>query len=345
MPDTPSINQNATPYTLPNFRNIGVALRSLLLVNGMALLAAIFVSSSWWDIARYMVDFSALLQPVLLLVLLLLYILNPWLARLPYRQGAGAVLLLVLAITLTVYHLGGALYIFSMEHGYFQSWRNGIMSLAIAALLLVYFRSRAQVLSPALHEARLQALQARIRPHFLFNTINAVLGIVRADPKRAETALEDMADLFRMAMAHNSDLVAVRKEVELARQYLALEQLRLGGRLKVSWLIQDIPDDALMPPLILQPLLENAVYHGIEPLTAGGAIDIKLYRSGNEIHIEVRNPSQELSNRHAGNKIALTNIRERLALQFDVEASYSVETGKDFYHVHIMLPYSKEEKK
>ena len=345
MPDTPSINQNPVNYALPNFRNMGVALRSLLLVNGMALLAAIFVASSWREITQYMVDFSALLQPVLLLNLLLLYILSPWLARLPYRQGVSAVLLLVMVVTLTVYHLGGTLYISGMGVGYFQSWRNAIMSGAITSVLLVYFRSRAQGLSPALHEARLQALQARIRPHFLFNTINAVLGIVRADPKRAETALEDMADLFRMAMAHHSDLVTVRKEVTLARQYLALEQLRLGERLKVDWHIQDLPEDALMPPLMLQPLLENAVYHGIEPLTLGGAIDIKLYRSGQEIHLEVRNPCQAQGNRHAGNKIALTNIRERLALQFDVEAHYTVECGKDFYHVHIMLPYSKEEKK
>lgn len=345
MPDTPSINQNSTPYALPNFRNMGVALRSLLLVNGMALLAAVFVSSSWWDIVQRMVDFSALLQPVLLLILLLLYILNPWLTRLTYLQGIGTILLLVLVVTLTIYFLGDALFTFSMERGNFRLWRNGIMSLAITTLMLFYFRSRAQVLSPALHEARLQALQARIRPHFLFNTINAVLGIVRSDPKQAETALEDMADLFRMAMAHTSDLVPIRNEIALARQYLALEQLRLGERLKVSWQVQDLPDDALMPPLMLQPLLENAVYHGIEPLTVGGTINIKLYRSGNEIHLEVRNPSQALGNRHAGNKIALTNIRERLALQFDVEANYEVKTGKDFYHVHIMLPYSKEEKK
>ena len=342
MPDTPSINQNPFPDALPNFRNMGVALRSLLLVNGMALLTAILLASSWRDITHYMVDFSALLQPVLLLNLLLLYILNPWLARLNYRQGVGVVLLLVMVVTLMVYHLGGAIYIFGVENGYFQSWRNAIVSMAITMVLLVYFRSRAQELSPALHEARLQALQARIRPHFLFNTITAVLGIMRADPQRAETALEDMADLFRMSMAQNKDLVAVGKEVALARQYLALEQLRLGDRLAVNWSTHDLPDDALIPPLMLQPLLENAVYHGIEPLTEGGMIDIKLYRSGKEIHLEVRNPCQAHGKRHSGNKIALTNIRERLALQFDVEAHYTVQAAKDFYYVHIMLPYSKE---
>ena len=120
--------------------------------------------------------------------------------------------------------------------------------------------------------------------------------------------------------------------------------MRYSG-LKVIWQVQDVPDDALMPPLILQPLLENAVYHGIEPLTAGGEIDIKLYRNANEIHLDVRNPRQAQNDRHDGNKMALSNIRQRLSLQFDVEAQYTVETGKDFYRVHITLPYVREEKK
>ena len=341
MPNVQSINQNTPPDALPNFRNLGVALRSLLLVNGMVLLVAIAEAASWRDIVHRMIGFSALLQPVLLLNLLLLYIFKPVLARLPYRQGVAAVMLLVAVVTLVIYHLGDSLYQLTDEYGYFRSWRNAIAGCVAAALLLAYFRLRAQVLSPALHDARLQALQARIRPHFLFNTINAVLGIVRAHPKRAETALEDMADLFRMAMAQNSDLVAVSKEVELSRQYLALEQLRLGDRLKVRWQEQGMPDDALMPPLILQPLLENAVYHGIEPLTEGGTIEIKLYREGGDIHLDVRNPRQEHADRHVGNEIALANIRERLALQFDVEARYTIEINRDFYHVHIVLPYTK----
>ena len=330
------------PDALPDFRSLGVILRIALLANGMALLAAFAQAASWPDIAQRMMDISALLQPALLSALLLLYACNPLLARLSYWQGAAAVLALAVMVVLAIYHLGGELYAPLIEHGHFHLWRHALLSAAVAALLLAYFRLRAHALSPALHEARLQALRARIRPHFLFNSINAVLGIVRADPKRAETALEDMSDLFRMAMAHNGDMVPVRHEVALARQYLALEQLRLGERLKVNWHTEGMPDDALIPPLMLQPLLENAVYHGIEPLAGGGTIDIRLYRSGNEIHVELYNPRQEQGAHHKGNRIALTNIRERLALQFDVEARYTVESGKDFYRVHIMLPYLKE---
>jgi two-component system sensor histidine kinase AlgZ len=342
MPNMQSINQKTLADALPDFRNLGVILRSLLLVNGMVLLVAFAQASSWQDIMERMLDISALLQPLLLLNLSLLFILNPWLKRLLYKRGATVVLLLAMTVTLMTYHLGGKLSIYTIAHGDFHSVRNALLGSVIAGLLLVYFRLRVHALSPALDEARLQALQARIRPHFLFNSINAVLGIVRADPKRAETALEDMADLFRMAMAHDGDLVTVRKEVALARQYLALEQLRLGGRLKVNWHTENMPDDALLPPLILQPLLENAVYHGIEPLAEGGVIDIKLYRNGNDMHLEMYNPRQEQGSHHVGNKMALSNIRERLALQFDVEARYTVEIGKDFYRVHIKLPYVKE---
>jgi len=342
MPKMQSINQNTLSNALPNFRSWGVILRSLLLVNSMVLLLAIAEASSWQNIAERMIDISALLQPVLLLSLLLLFMLNPWLERLTYKQGTTVVLLLAMTVTLMIYHFGGQLFVYSIAHGYFYSGRNALLGSAIAGLLLVYFRFRVCVPSPVLDEARLQALQARIRPHFLFNTINAVLGIMRADPKRAETALEDMADLFRMAMAHDGDLVPVRQEVALARQYLALEQLRLGDRLKVNWYTENMPDDALLPPLILQPLLENAVYHGIEPLAKGGFVDIKLYRNDNEIHCEMYNPRQEQGSHHVGNKMALRNIRERLALQFNADASYTVEIGKNFYRVHIKLPYVKE---
>lgn len=342
LPGVQSINQNTRPDVLPDFRSLGVMLRIVLLANGMALLAALVQATSWLDIAGRMIVISALLQPLLLSALLLLFAINPLLGRLSYWRGAAVVLLMVVAVALPVYQLIEKLYAPAAGYGSFHLLRCALLSATAAALLLAYFRLRAHALSPALHEARLLALQARIRPHFLFNGINAVLGIVRANPKRAETALEDMADLFRAAMAHSGDLVPTRHEVALARQYLALEQMRLGERLKVDWRIEEMPGDALMPPLMLQPLLENAVYHGIEPLASGGIIVVRLYRSGEKMHIEVHNPRQEQPGQHAGNRMALSNIRERLALQFDVEASYSVEADQHSYRVHIVLPYIKE---
>lgn len=343
MPKVQSINQNLIPDALPNFRNLGATLRIVLLVNAIGLLAAIGQAVSLQDVLQRFIDSSAFLQPVLLSSLLFLYVLDEVFARLSYWQGIAAVVCTVATITLAISYLGGDLYAPLTESASFHAWRNAVLSGILTGVLLVYFKLRAMSLSTALHDARLQALQARIRPHFLFNSINAVLSIVRADPKRAETALEDMADLFRMAMADSQKMVPLRKEIELSRQYLSLEKLRLGERLAENWSIDENLSDALVPPLMLQPLLENAVYHGIEPLTEGGLLDVKLQRIGKELHMEVRNPCRGQCGMHKGNKMALENIRERLALQFDVEATYTVESGNDFYHVHIQLPYVKEE--
>ena len=206
--------------------------------------------------------------------------------------------------------------------------------------LTFYFRLRARALSPALTEARLQALQARIRPHFLFNSINAVLSLVRGEPQRAETALQDMADLFRVLMRDNRDLTSLADEVELCRQYLELEQLRLGDRLQVEWNVKSMPGDALVPPLVLQPLLENAVYHGIEPSSAPGTVSINLFLTRGEVHAILKNPYRtEGGGHHLGNKMALANVRERLALHFDAEASLVSRITKDAYEVHIRMPY------
>jgi len=353
-----SIKQNARPDGLPNFRNPGTLLRILLIGNGLALLQAILLASAWADVAQRMMQIATLLTPVLLTSLLLLWVAQPWLNRLSYRRGVLAVTALVVVLTLSIYYFGGELYR-PPDGGdsYFDVVRYGLLSAMVCGILLLYFRLRAKVLSRALHDARLQVLRARIRPHFLFNTINAVLGIVRAQPRKAETALEDMADLFRMAMSDAQDLVPLAREIQLSKQYMALEQLRMGERLRVDWQIQDVPDDVLIPPLLLQPLLENAVYHGIEPLPQGGSIHIVLRRSGDELHLKVENPCpvradapkaghslsayvlEKLSPPHQGNRVALRNIRERLDLLFDVEARYQVESGKDFYRVEIIFPY------
>jgi two-component system sensor histidine kinase AlgZ len=339
-----SIKQNSAPDALPNFRNLGITLRILLISNGLALLQAILLANAWGDVAQRTLEIATLLEPILLATLLVLWTAQPWLSRLSYRRGALAVAATVLVLTLSINHIGNALFLpANSANPYFDAFRYGLISLIESGALLLYFRLRSRTLSRALDDARLQVLRARIRPHFLFNSINAVLGIVRSQPKQAEAALEDMADLFRMAMSEGDNLVPLNQEILLCKQYLALEQLRLGDRLRVNWQVQEMPGDALIPPLLLQPLLENAVYHGIEQLPQGGSIDIALRRSGDELHLRVRNPYTLRRNKtHQGSKIALRNIRERLDLLFDVEARYQVESGEDQYCVEIVMPYVKE---
>jgi two-component system sensor histidine kinase AlgZ len=214
-----------------------------------------------------------------------------------------------------------------------------LLTLFSSGVTLAYFDLRARALSPAVAEARIQALQARIRPHFLYNSINAVLSLIRSEPRRAERALEDLADLFRVLMADNRTLAPISNEVELARQYLALESLRLGERLKVSWRIDGMPADALVPPLVLQPLVENAVYHGVEPSDAGGEIEIDVGIVDGQLVMSLRNPFPGGGRHSSGNRMAIVNIRERLQLHFDAEATMRSEVRDGTYRVTIRMPY------
>jgi len=333
-----SINQNAYAGALPNFRNLGIMLRVLVIVNVAAAAAAIVKSpdllSAWWQF----IESSALVEPLLILSLLVLAALSNVLRRIPYWAAAMVVLAVELVLATALY-LAGRILLGDEPSALERYW--ALVALTTFALL-AYFHLRERALSPALSEARLQALQARIRPHFLFNSINAVLSLIRQEPKRAEVALEDMADLFRVLMADNRELTPLVREIELCRQYLGIEQLRLGERLRVDWQIDAFPRDALVPPLVLQPLLENAVYHGIEPRSEPGTISIHVYALRDELHAVLRNPYREASDHHAGNRMALANIRERLALHFDAEARLSVKASDDAYEVRIVMPYVKE---
>jgi two-component system sensor histidine kinase AlgZ len=332
------IRQNGLPRpALPDFRNLGTVLRILVAVNAGAALYALAREPSP---ARWFAELSVALgvaEPYLFLVLAILWLASPRLSRLPYDTGAGIVVLVTILAGIAVWetrHLlaplpGGAVLF---------AWL--VWGIVAAVAMLGYFHLRARALSPAIVEARLQALQARIRPHFLFNSINAVLSLVRAEPARAETALQDMADLFRVLMRDNRDLAPLSDEIELCRQYLELEQLRLGERLTVDWNLKSMPGDALVPPLVLQPLLENAVYHGIEPSSQPGIVSINVFLTRGEVHAILRNPYRKEGGRHhSGNKMALGNVRERLALHFDAEASLESRVTKDGYEVHIRLPY------
>jgi len=333
-----SINQNGYRAALPNFGNLGVLLRILVIVNAIVLLAVVIKAASLGAIGAELLETFSLVQPLLILTLVTLMALNRSLARIPYYLGVVTVLALVLVLTSALYH-GARHYVPVVTSSLERYW---LLVTMVTAMLLVYFDLRGRALSPAIAEARLQALQARIRPHFLFNSINAVLSLVRQEPKRAEAALEDMADLFRVLMADNRELTPLAREVELCRQYLDLEKLRLGDRLTIEWHIDNMPKDALVPPLVLQPLLENAVYHGIEPRTEPGALSINIYASRDQVHAVLKNPYARDGNHHGGNKMALANIHERLQLHFDAEASLNTKIGGDSYEVHIVMPYHRQ---
>ncbi|MBL8490681.1 MAG: sensor histidine kinase [Rhodocyclaceae bacterium] len=316
-------------------------LRALVGVNILALLAALVRNRRPSDLGAELVDLAAAVEPVAIAALLALYLAGPLLRRRAYDFGVLAVLVIVAIVAGAWGTLFAPLATIADLR---PAGPEGVMwALLAVAILLGYFRLQSLARSPALAEARLMALTARIRPHFLFNSLNAVLGVIRSDPRRAEAALEELADLFRALMRDNRELVPLSDEIALARQYLDLERLRLGDRLKLRWEVESCPPDALVPPLMLQPLLENAVYHGIEPQGEQGEIRISLARAGDRIRVQLSNPFSESHAHHQGNRMALANIRERLLLYFDLEATMTTTAEGGSYVVRIEIPYRKEE--
>ena len=326
---------------MPDFRNFGVMLRILLGVNLLAFAGALVQSMGIGDWVQRYVDMAAWVQPLLLFNLSLLTLLGGLLRRLPSWVGQA---LVVVAAAASAAQLVDFSRFMGLDDGGWQRLsRAALMGGLVAGAMLFYFALRAKAFSPALAEARLQALTARIRPHFLFNSLNAVLSLIRAEPRRAETALEELADLFRVLMRDNRDLLPLADEIALCRQYLNLEKLRLGERLNVEWGVVDVPDDLKVPPLLLQPLLENAVYYGIEPSSEPGTIRIRFVRKGDELHIGLANPCPVGGGAPGGNHMALANIRERLALYYDLEArletkEVALKNGRREYRVRIVLP-------
>jgi two-component system sensor histidine kinase AlgZ len=335
-----SIDQNASSDSLPDFRNLGVAVRILLLGNVAGFAAALIQSHDTAQFAQQFAELAAVLEPVLLLALVSLYALSKWLARLRYARGIAVVMLLALAWTALVLDASMVLGEATTPFGVARAW---ILCALLTAFLIAYFYWRRRAFSPALTEARMQALQARIRPHFLFNSLNAVLSLIRKDPKRAEEALEDLAELYRALMQDNRRLTTLADELALCRQYLNLEQLRLGERLQVDWDVRTMPGDALVPQLLLQPLVENAIFHGIEPDAAPGTVLIHISRDKDQVRLLLANPYHPEHQHRTGNRMALANIRERLALHFDIEASLATEVVGDKFEIRMVLPYRRQE--
>ena len=335
----PSASRPAHVARLPDFRNLGVMLRVLLLVNAAALFAAAARSSRLADLLPNITVVSSWLEAPLIASLLVLNVAARFLLRMRYWSGLAASLAIAALIAV-------ALCAVQREYGREVPGSDMLWhaAYAVAAGLVIaaYFRLRDRAFSPAIAEARLQALQARIRPHFLFNSINAVLSLLRSDPRRSEGALEDLSELFRSLMAEHRALTPLAEEISLTRQYLSLEQLRLGERLVVHWKIDPRAEVAMVPPLFLQPLVENAVYHGVEPGVGTGTVEIVADVSGDALHVVLTNPYKPDHQHRQGNRMALDNIRERLQLHFDVDARLVTHVAGERFVISIVMPYRKE---
>jgi two-component system, LytTR family, sensor histidine kinase AlgZ len=277
-----------------------------------------------------------------------------WLARLTVPRSSVAMFALILLNTVVISELalwlGTAFGAVGITERPTEHWpfllRNAGIAVIVTSLLLRYFFVTHQWQKQVRAEAysRIQALQARIRPHFLFNSMNTIAALTRSDPKRAEEAVEDLADLFRATLRDSHSPLRLKEELELTRIYQRIEALRLGDRLAVTWDVGALPMRAFVPGLTVQPLLENAIYHGIEPLEHGGTVTISGRVVDGEVELVVSNPVAQnvaAGEQRSGNRLALDNIRQRLELAYAGRGSLAVEQRPDCYKVTLRFPFSE----
>jgi two-component system sensor histidine kinase AlgZ len=312
----------------------GVALRAVLFVEAVMAAGAMYGTQSLldWMVRLGMLTGSALPGTVAWLVVACLF--KRPLTGLPRAQQiAFGVLLGALAglygcamLAWTNLLLGPAPWLASACTG-------ALLAGALVGVLALRARGRL----PADTAARLAELQSRIRPHFLFNTLNSAIALVRAEPAKAEALLEDLSDLFRHALVDQGESVTLGDEIALARRYLAIEQVRFGERMQLEWALDPAADGARLPPLLLQPLLENAVRHGVEPSPSGAQIRIFTQRRGSTVVIKVTN-SVPAGPGPQGHGVALANVRDRLRLLHDVQCSFQTVNKDGLHQVRIEVP-------
>lgn len=320
---------------VPDFRNFGVLVRILILAELVSFVSLLVGAASFQGAWSSYADWGRLYEPSLMLVLLLLALLAPMLSRLHYQMGVACVLGVAAA---GAGGLAGGLAQLTGGNAWAAGARAAVLGVSVAALILAYFNWRAMSLAPSHTEARLAALRARMRPHFLFNSLNTVVALVHSNPDVAETILLNLSDLFRAALSEERALVPLSQEIELGQAYLMIEGIRLGERLRVRWELSGAPGQAKVPQLLLQPLLENAVRHGVEPMPEGGEIGVAVKAEGKRLVLEVSNPVDAVRKPSGGNQMALRNIEERLALHYDEEASLRRSEKDGRFSVEIRLP-------
>jgi two-component system sensor histidine kinase AlgZ len=330
-------------HFLPDFCSIRMLLAVVITAE---LLAVVMTLGAGWQFARFwdaLSLYSLLVQWVAIGATAVLCMSRRWLRRLDHTAAGLVAWLLVMATAAGLALLAlwllpelvaptGAVAFLARTLGV-----TAIITAIVLRYLYEQYCQRQRELAES--QARLAALQARIRPHFLFNSMNTIASLTRADPARAEAVVEDLAELFRASLADADSLSTLADELALAEGYLRIESQRLGERLRVEWDLQDLPMDAPIPLLLLQPLLENAVYHGIEPALAGGTIHVSGRCAGGQLSLTVRNSLPEAgAESRPGNRMAQANVRERLSALYGEAAGMTVGRVGDDYQVQLHFP-------
>ena len=347
----PSIRRDpplAQPAWLPDFCSVPVLFAVMVVAELLVLVVLIAPGDETRPLLPRLTTTSLFVQWLALMSAVCLCKLRPQLEKLTPWVGVAWAYALMLLVTVL-----GSMLVFWIDQtlnleltlppqfGLRFVWRNTLLCALIGAALLRYFyvfeqwrsRERAEA------KARFDALQARIRPHFLFNSMNTIASLIPLRPREAENAIENLSDLFRAALGNDEAQSTLGEELELVRRYLDIEKLRLGERLRVDWDIDAVPLAQPIPSLLLQPLIENAVYHGIQQLPDGGTITVHGLRAAGQIEIAIRNPRPAENSRLAGRHgMALANTRARIEYHFGRRGSLDVDAGPDYFACTVKIP-------
>ncbi len=325
---------------LPNFCTLEAVFRLVLL--GELLALALVVARQGlveFDVASFGM-YSLMVQWVSLSSAALLCQLAPWLKRQPVWLAGSTAYGLVLLITCLVSFLGQALLLWDWRIRFDLLLSHLVLALVIAGVSLRYFYVQQQLHNQVRAElrARVQALQSRIRPHFLFNSMNSIASLIAIDPEAAERMVEDLSDLFRASLSEPT-LIPLAKELAICQRFVRIEQTRIGERLQVTWAIAPEAEPCQIPSLLLQPLIENAIYHGVQPLPEGGLVAVAARIVQGHLQLRVSNPLPDPSQLNTkGHGIALENIRHRLSAHYGEDCQWRTHLDQGRYELVIEFP-------
>ena len=340
--------QKTVDTFLPDFCSRESLLVVIVIAELLTLVLTMTRSGSFESLLRYFAVLSLFILWVALTDVAMLCHLNRLLAKL--SSAALGIIAFLLLQFVTLFYTAAVDFVgfnFDLTDGWDPGWlwengvRNFLISSIVSFIALRYFYLQHQrlITERAESRARIQALQARIRPHFLFNSMNIIASLTRSNPAKAERTVEDLSDLFRASLAAEKADHTLEDELTLARGYLRIEKERLGDRLRVEWVVPRKIPTLFMPSLIIQPLVENTIYHGIEKMEGGGTVRIIAGTCGPRHYcVEISNPVNTQAENHPGNRMARENILQRLELAFGGDASLKTFADEKEYHVTLRLP-------
>jgi len=334
--------RKSSEFYVPDLCRVRAVFMLLITSELMVLVLSIVQAKADWIDWNYFGLLSLFVQWTVLTSAALICLLRNWLARLSVTRATLAMVIIVLLDVLAFgLFADSVLYPQPGVSGWQGIAKKLLLALLITLMVLRYFylQHQWQQQREAEMQARLAALQARIHPHFLFNSMNTIASLIAVNPDRAEDAVLDLSELFRASLRAGDRLIPLKDELDLCRRYLDIEGLRLGDRLTLQWDIAPDLEKQAIPPLTLQPLLENAIYHGIQPRPEGGTVTLEASHRGHFVYIMVQNPRPESTiSKHDGNRMALANIQSRLQALFGDEAVLKHSHQNDVYTVTLRLP-------